>query len=489
MDYHPSSPLSQAQLEEFKELVKATGLCCQGVLYQVIKKVQPATFIGAGKVQEIKAKINGEAGFDGKTHPEGKSHLEGKSHPKNKPYNSRVEIVVFDFPLSGVQIRNLEKELKVMVIDRHQLILEIFAGRARTYEGKLQVELARALDELPRMVGAWMSSLSRQGGGIGTKGPGEKAIEKDRRVIQRRVKKIRQKLDKVRQVRKSHRALRKKNKIPHIALIGYTNAGKSALLNVLSKSHSAQVKNLPFMTLDPTIRKWHINSSQTALLTDTVGFIQNLSPHLIEAFKATLEESAEADLLLHIIDGHSPLMAIHIQTVQKIIKDLGWDQKPCIQVYNKIDLLSKNQKLFKPNKFEKKLGLKNYPYLSERFNTSKQNQYKNTSAGITIQNRNWGHMAPLNNKPVYSTAYYHKVFVSAKTGEGLNKLKTILSKKLAYLDMEEVQFYFPQDQEEKVYLLTKTATLLKKEVSSLGTLCQARIHRNQLKEWAPFIVP
>ena len=163
------------------------------------------------------------------------------------------------------------------------------------------MELARSLDELPRMVGAWMSSLSRQGGGIGAKGPGEKAIEIDRRQVKEHVKKIKKKLEKVRGIRQSNRALRQRNHTPSVALIGYTNSGKSTLLNTLTNA-SVPVKNLPFMTLDPTTRKVYIPETGDVVLTDTVGFIQNLSPHLIEAFKATLEESASADILLHIID-------------------------------------------------------------------------------------------------------------------------------------------------------------------------------------------
>ncbi len=424
--YHPSShPLSVARVAEFKELVRASGLNGQGLLYQVIgpqvkseeskghryKKTEPATFVGKGKIQEIKEKLE--------------STCSGG--------------VIFDTSLSGVQIRNLEKELGVPVMDRHQLILDIFAQRARTYEGKLQVELARALDELPRMVGAWMSSLSRQGGGIGTKGPGEKAIEKDRRAIKRRVKKIRQKLEKVRQVRKGHRNLRKKNKVRNIALIGYTNSGKSSLLNALTNSLSAPVADLPFMTLDPTIRKVHTGAGQTALFTDTVGFIQNLSPHLIEAFKATLEESAEADLLLHVIDIATPLMPVQINTVHKLLQELKWDQKPCIEVYNKVDILPA------------------------------------PPAPHPVANGRSGACPP-------------RVFVSAVRGEGLNNLKKAISKELTELDKEEVQLYFPALVEDKIYALTRKGAVFKKESGSFGTLCHARLSPDQLSEWKHFIV-
>ena len=277
-----------------------------------------------------------------------------------------------------------------------------------------------------------MSSLSRQGGGMGAKGPGEKAIEKDRRQVQIRARKIKQKLEKIRRVRKGHRALRKKNKIIGLALIGYTNSGKSTLLNSLTNSSSIPAKNLPFMTLDPTTRKVHISHSQNVLITDTVGFIQNLSPHLIEAFKATLEESATADILLHVIDLSSPLMTVQLDTVNKLITEFGWDQKPCIHIYNKIDIASK----------EKVFQINSYP----------------------------------------------KVFVSALKKTGLDKLRQTIAEMISTIQTEEVQFYFPKDEEDKVYSLDRTAFIYKKETGSLGTLCYARIGANHIGEWKKFIV-
>ena len=403
--HHPfAKPQAIAQVEEFKELGRAAGLQYKGLSYQVLKKIQPATLIGVGKIQELKQTLQ----------------------------DTQSELVVFDHSLSGVQIRNLEKELEVMVLDRNQLILDIFAQRAKTYAGKLQVELARTLDELPRMVGAWMSSLSRQRGGIGAKGPGEKAIETDRRQVKIRAKKIRQKLEKIRRVRNSHRALRKKNKVPVAALIGYTNSGKSTLLNSLTNSTAADVQNLPFMTLDPTTRKVHISHSQTTLVTDTVGFIQNLSPHLIEAFKATLEESASADILLHVVDLSSPLMKIQMDTVNKLIQDFGWNEKPCIHVYNKMDIAPK-EKVFQ-----------------------------------------------INSHP--------RVFISALKGTGLDKLKKTIGEVISKMQTEEVQLYFPKNEEDKIYSLDRKAFIYKKEASSLGVLCYARMGVSQLKEWSDFIV-
>ena len=405
LTHHPyANPLAIAQLEEFKELSWAAGLQCTKILYQVIKRMNPATLIGAGKIQELKDTL-----------------LETGS-----------QVIVFNHPLSGVQTRNLEKQLDVIIIDRNQLILDIFAQRAKTYAGKLQVELARALDELPRMVGAWMSSLSRQGGGIGAKGPGEKAIEIDRRQVQVRSRKIRQKLEKIRRVRRGHRALRKKNNIPTVALIGYTNSGKSTLLNALTENDSAAVKDLLFMTLDPTTRKVNINKLQNVLVTDTVGFIQDLSPHLIEAFKATLEESEGASILLHVVDLSSPLMKAQIDTVNKLINEFGWNQKPCIHVYNKIDTAPK----------EKVFEIQSSP----------------------------------------------KVFVSALNKIGLDKLKQTIEEEITRMQTEEVQLYFPKNKEEKIYALDRKALIYKKEISSMGILCYARMRLSQTKEWEDFII-
>lgn len=324
----------------------------------------------------------------------------------------------------------------VRIIDRHQLILDIFAQRATTYEGKLQVELARYLDELPRMVGAWMSSLSRQGGigsggGLGAKGPGEKAIERDRRVIQLRVRKLRQRLEKVRRTRRGRRKQRQRNRVPSMALIGYTNSGKSTLLNALTQAN-VQVKDLPFMTLDPITRQVYIPGISNAVITDTVGFIRNLSPHLIEAFKATLEESAEADILLHVIDLSSPMMKVQIETVNQLLSQLGWDQKPCLHIYNKMDSAPK-EKVFQANA-------------------------------------------------------YPKVFVSAKTGVGLDKLRLRIAELISHLQTEEVQLYFPKQEERQIYSLDRTALIRRKEISSLGTLCYTRIGTNQLQEWKQFLI-
>ncbi len=264
--------------------------------------------------------------------------------------DSGANIVVMDHQLSGVQQRNLAQIVKARVVDRNQLILDIFAQRAQTFEGKLQVELAQLLDQMPRMVGAWLESLSRQGGGIGTRGPGETALENDRRRIRERVALIKKKLDGVRKNRAQHRQSRRRHEIPSFALIGYTNSGKSSILNRLT---GAQVlaKNQVFATLDPTTRKIFLPDGPPAVVTDTVGFIRKLPTQLIEAFKATLEESSEADVLLHVIDLSSPNMERQVEVVEALIKEFNWSDKKIIHVYNKCDIAP----------LERQFRVKHYP--------------------------------------------------------------------------------------------------------------------------------
>ena len=230
--------------------------------------------------------------------------------------------------------------------------MEIFARRAKSFEGKLQVELARLLDQLSRMTGAWLGSLSRQGGGGGgfsggggaaIRGPGEKALETDRRHLKESVRRIRKQLQKVQKRRAQSRRERQKRKIPSFALAGCTNSGKSSLLNALA-NFQAEVKDQLFVTLDPKTRKIFLPSKGPAVLTDTVGFIRRLPPLMIEAFKSTLEESATADVLLHVIDAGSPKKQENIETVLSLFKELAWDRKPVLHVFNKIDLVQEEER-------------------------------------------------------------------------------------------------------------------------------------------------
>lgn len=346
-----------------------------------------------------------------------------------------ANIVIMDHQLSGVQARNLEQALSapehlVRVLDRNQLILDIFAQRAQTFEGKLQVELAQLLDQLPRMVDAWMGSLSRQGGGIGTRGPGETALENDRRRIREKVGLIRKKLEGVRKNRAQYRSSRRRHEIPSFALIGYTNSGKSSLLNRLTGSQVLS-KNQVFATLDPTTRKIFLPEGPPAVVTDTVGFIRKLPTNLIEAFKATLEESAEADVLLHIIDLSSPNMQRQVEVVDELIKEFHWEDKKIIHVYNKMDLAGR----------ERQFQVKEFP----------------------------------------------RVFVSALTGQGMEQLKRMMAETINELQ-EDVQLYFPRQEEYKIFDLSRDTRIVKKESASEGTVCYVQISAALLNRWKPYLV-
>lgn len=388
---------------ELEELAHAAGGEVVGSITQILAQFNPASLIGSGKVEEIKNMIN----------------------------EAKASLVVVDHQLSGVQTRNLEREWGVRVLDRSQLILDIFAMRAHTHEGKLQVELAQMLDQLPRMVDAWMGSLSRQGGGIGTRGPGETALEMDRRRIRERMKLIRKQLDVVRKHRSQHRASRKRNKVPSFALIGYTNSGKSTLLNSLTQS-DVYTENQVFATLDPTTRKAFLpHGPIQSVVTDTVGFIRKLPPNLIEAFKATLEESAEADILLHVVDLSNPAMLRQMEVVEELIREFHWEDKPIITVYNKIDTAA----------FEKQFQVRAFP----------------------------------------------RVFVSAKTGEGMDRLKRVMAEAVQAL-YQEVELFFPKMEEHRIYDLGRETQITRKEAATQGTVCFAHMTPSLLSRWKSYVV-
>jgi len=246
-------------------------------------------------------------------------------------------VLILDDELSPIQQRNLEEALKVKVIDRAALILDIFARRARTHEGRLQVELAQHQYLLPRLVGQWRH-LERLGGGIGTRGPGESQLETDRRLIHRKIQHLKAQTEEIRKHRALYRQKRKKSGIPVVALVGYTSAGKSTLLNALCQA-DVLIEVRLFATLDPTTRRLTLPDKSTVLLTDTVGFIRKLPPTIVDAFRATLEELAEASLLVHVVDLSAPHADEQCQTVEAILDDLGLADKPRITALNKIDLL------------------------------------------------------------------------------------------------------------------------------------------------------
>lgn len=399
-----TDPITEVKesLWELEELAISAGCEVIGSITQIVSGWNPATLIGKGKVIEI-----------AETVAETKSSL-----------------VVMDHHLSGVQVRNLEETFKVPVIDRHQLILHIFAKRAKSYEGKLQVELAQLLDQMPRLVGAWHQSHSRPGAGIGTKGPGEKALETDRRTMRFRISQIRKELEEVKKHRHLHRESRKRREVPRFALLGYTNTGKSTLLNLLTNS-AVLTKNMPFSTLDPTTRKVFLTEFQSALLTDTVGFIRNLPPQLLDAFQATLEETSDADALIHLIDLSSPNRDKQIQVVSELITKFGWDSKPILYVFNKCDVAS----------------------IAEQMKVS----------------------------------LFPRVFVSALTGEGIENLKKSM---VALLDTLKTQFelFFPKLDEHKIYELARDANIIKSEPGSQGTLCLVSMESRNLSSWKEYLI-
>ena len=269
-----------------------------------------------------------------KTHYLGKGKLDELLSLKD---STNYDVVIFDDELSPLQQRNLEEALQVKVIDRAALILDIFAKRARTREGQLQVELAQHQYLLPRLAGQW-SHLERLGGGIGTRGPGELQLETDRRLISQKIHHLKAHIEEVRKHRVLYRQRRKKSGIPIVALVGYTNAGKSTLLNAFSQA-DVFVEDKLFATLDPTTRRLMLPDKSVVLLTDTVGFIRKLPPTIVNAFRATLEELTEADVLLHIVDLTCHYAPEQCQTVEEILTDLNLMDKPRITALNKIDLL------------------------------------------------------------------------------------------------------------------------------------------------------
>ena len=269
-----------------------------------------------------------------RTHYVGKGKLEELAAQKEQP---GYDVVIFDDELTPLQQRNLEETLKVKVIDRVALILDIFARRARTREGQLQVELAQHQYLLPRLAGQW-SHLERLGGGIGTRGPGESQLETDRRIIRRKIQRLKGQLEEVRKHRALYRQKRLKSGIPVVSLVGYTNSGKSTLLNALCQA-GVFTEDKIFATLDPTTRRLMLPDGKNILITDTVGFIRKLPPTIVTAFRATLEELDEAALLLHVVDLSSPDAAEQCQTVEDILADLNLADKPRLTALSKIDLL------------------------------------------------------------------------------------------------------------------------------------------------------
>ena len=302
---------AEDSLAELASLAVTAGAEVVGAEWQNRRHIDPNWYIGKGKAEEL-VQARSETGFD---------------------------LLVADDELSPAQQKALESVLRVKVIDRSRLILDIFAQHARTHEGRLQVELAQLEYQLPRLTRLW-THLSRTGGGIGTRGPGESQLETDRRIIRERIKKMKERVEQVRQHRETAARGRDRRLVPTVGIVGYTNAGKSTLLNALVGSEVALAEDKLFATLDPTSRQVKLGDGQTAIVTDTVGFIHKLPHQLVDAFRATLEEVNRADVLIEVVDAADPHFTEHRLTVQAVLDELGAGAKPRLVAFNKADLLA-----------------------------------------------------------------------------------------------------------------------------------------------------
>ncbi|WP_455949698.1 GTPase HflX [Eubacterium sp.] len=299
---------AEESLDELEELVSTAGAVVAGRMIQNLEHINNATYIGSGKIKELKDLI----------------------------WETEADAIICNDELTPAQYKNLEDELDVKVMDRTLIILDIFAKRAKTAEGKIQVELAQLRYRSTRLIG--MRNLSRQGGGIGTRGPGEKKLEVDRRVIRNRIAQLREQVGELENHRQVTRSKRQDNPVPVVAIVGYTNAGKSTLLNTLTDASVLEEDKL-FATLDPTTRNYKLPDGQEVLLTDTVGFIRKLPHHLIDAFKSTLEEAKYSDIIIHVVDASNESMDKNMHAVYETLKKLDVKDKIVITVFNKLDKL------------------------------------------------------------------------------------------------------------------------------------------------------
>lgn len=381
---------AEDSLRELKELTASAGARVVGTALQRSSDPDPATLLGRGKVHEVRAE----------------AHAAG------------ADLVIFDHDLTPSQLRNLEKSLDLKVIDRTQIILDIFARRARSREGQLQVELAQLNYLLPRLSGHG-TLLSRLGGGIGTRGPGEQKLEMDRRRIRHRIRILTDGIKHVRSQRALHRAHRRDRNLHTVALVGYTNAGKSTLFNALTSAEVMTSARM-FATLDPTVRALPLDAHRTALLSDTVGFIRKLPPHLVAAFRATLEELEEARLLLHVTDASDPQRAAQDAAVETLLEDLGVASTPRLHVWNKVDLLAPGEQ----RKFE---------------------------------------------------AEDRSVTVSARTGEGLEILRQRIADELAADPIVEADFEFSSSDGKQLAMLHQTGTVVSTHYEDDRVLVRAKV--------------
>ena len=378
----------EESLDELGELASTAGASVAGRIIQNREAVHPGTYIGKGKIEEVKGLL----------------------------YALNANGVICDDELSPAQMNNLERELECKVMDRTLLILDIFARRAVTSEGKIQVELAQLRYRSARLVGL-RESLSRLGGGIGTRGPGEKKLETDRRLIRTRISALKEELKQVEKHRELIRGKRAKGNLKTAAIVGYTNAGKSTLLNVLTGAEVLSEDKL-FATLDPTTRLLELSDGQQILLTDTVGFIRKLPHHLVEAFKSTLEEAKYADYIIHVVDSSNPQAEKQMHIVYETLRELGAVGKPVITLFNKQD-------------------------------KTETEQIRDLKADHTLK-------------------------ISAKTGEGLEEFKELLGELLSE-GMVYVERVFPYQEAGKIQLIRERGQLLSEEYTEAGIAVTARV--------------
>lgn len=378
---------AESSLSELFELTESAGAEPVASISQKLERPDTATCVGSGKLIEIKEFCE----------------------------NEEIDLIIFDCELTPTQIRNIEAETDVRVVDRTTLILDIFSQRARSKEGKLQVELAQLKYSLPRLTGKGIA-LSRLGGGIGTRGPGETKLETDKRHIRRRMETVKAQLREVENHRNELRRRREKNSVITVAIVGYTNAGKSTLMNYLTEAGVLAEDKL-FATLDPTSRSLKLPQGVTVMLIDTVGFVRRLPHHLVEAFKSTLEEAAKADIILNVCDASDEEASLHLEVTRDILKELGCGETPIISVLNKCDLL--------------------------------ESQTIDIDFGTSVK-------------------------ISAKTGEGIEKLLVAIEENLP-VRVKKVKMLVPFSKASLIAEIRQTATLLSEEYTAEGILAEAII--------------